>query len=107
MLELDFINTHLGGHRITLNGLKALTDKSKIVVAEIGCGGGDNLRIIKNWAANNNIEVELIGIDINEACIAFAKERLSGNQISFICSDYKLVNFDVCPDVIFSSLFCH
>ena len=47
MQELDFINRYLGGHHITLRGLKALLDNPVLHVAEIGCGGGDNLRVIK------------------------------------------------------------
>lgn len=107
MLELDFINTHLGGHAITLKGIKEFADQPKLAVAEIGCGGGDNLRIIKKWAANNGIAVELTGIDINGECVRFARERTSNHGINFVCNDYRLVNFEVSPDIIFSSLFCH
>ena len=51
MKELDIINTYLGGHSITIDGLKQIigggAHKGKIItVAEIGCGGGDNLREI-------------------------------------------------------------
>ena len=54
MQELNFINTHLGGHAITLKGLKKIlskikNEKDELVVCEIGCGGGDNLRVINNW----------------------------------------------------------
>ena len=39
MKELDFINTHLGGHAITIEGFKKLAgDKNKISICEIGCG---------------------------------------------------------------------
>ena len=107
MEELDFINTHLGGHNITLKGLKALMNTSKSRITEIGCGGGDNLRIIKAWCLKQNIEPELTGIDINKECIAFAKERESNKTIRFICSDYRATQLDILPDVIFSSLFCH
>jgi SAM-dependent methyltransferase len=107
MQELDFINRYLGGHQITLRGLKALLDNPVLHVAEIGCGGGDNLRVIKQWFAERNKKIQLTGIDINPECIAFAKERPSNKEINFICSDYKLVEFDTPPDIIFSSLFCH
>ena len=54
MHELNVINTCLGGHRITVNGLKRLledqTFSKPFVVVEIGCGGGDNLRVLKRWA---------------------------------------------------------
>lgn len=107
MQELDFINTHLGGHKITLKGLNSFIDGSQIRVAEIGCGGGDNLRIIREWCEKNNIEAVLTGIDINKECIAFATGRATNKTIDFVCSDYRTTHFDVLPDVIFSSLFCH
>jgi len=107
MQELDFINTHLGGHKITLRGVRALADKNVLHISEVGCGGGDNLRVIKNWCEEKNILVKLTGIDINRECILFARERSSNKDINFICSDYKLVHFDSFPDIIFSSLFCH
>jgi 2-polyprenyl-3-methyl-5-hydroxy-6-metoxy-1,4-benzoquinol methylase len=72
---------------------------------EIGCGGGDNLRVIKQWAEQKDIAVHLTGVDINEACIAFAKEDPRNTGIAFICADYKTI--DLPQDVIFSSLFCH
>ena len=67
MQELEFINTNLGGHKITIAGLKKILGKTKrsgIVVCEIGCGGGDNLKVIDKWCRKNNIPVKLIGIAI-------------------------------------------
>ena len=72
---------------------------------EIGCGGGDNLRVLKEWAAKKNIAVNITGVDINEACIAFAKAQPRNADMHFICADYKNVLLQ--QDVIFSSLFCH
>jgi 2-polyprenyl-3-methyl-5-hydroxy-6-metoxy-1,4-benzoquinol methylase len=107
MQELDFINRYLGGHAITLKGLETLLDKPVMHITEIGCGGGDNLRVIKQWFSKRNKKIQLTGIDINPECIAFAEERPSNKGISFICRDYQLVEFDNPPDIIFSSLFCH
>jgi 2-polyprenyl-3-methyl-5-hydroxy-6-metoxy-1,4-benzoquinol methylase len=108
MEELDYINTWLGGHDITLAGIKALSVGHKqLKVCEIGCGGGDNLAAIDRWAARNKIEVSYIGIDINPACIAVAKEKLSAINAELITADYRDVQFERQPDIIFSSLFCH
>jgi ubiquinone/menaquinone biosynthesis C-methylase UbiE len=107
MQELDFINRYLGGHKITIKGLKAFLNKPIHHIAEIGCGGGDNLREIKQWYRKKNQEVNLTGIDINNDCIAFAKDRPSNKGINFLCSDYRSIKFDDPPDLIFSSLFCH
>lgn len=112
MQELDYINNKLGGHVITLKGLKFLLQKvnrkrDPISVVEVGCGGGDNLRVIKKWATTNGWNIFLKGIDINRECICYAEGLTENNGIEFICADYKDVCFQQKPDIIFSSLFCH
>jgi 2-polyprenyl-3-methyl-5-hydroxy-6-metoxy-1,4-benzoquinol methylase len=112
MKELDFINKHLGGHDITLDGIVALIQDTAIFykelkIVEIGCGGGDNLRAIKEWALHIKLPVQLTGIDINPECIAYAKEQKRNSGIQFLCSDYREVQLSPIPDIVFSSLFCH
>lgn len=107
MQELDFINTWLGGHQITIAGLKELAkEKNEITICEIGCGGGDNLiALIK--AFKNKVHLHCIGIDIKKECIDFARQKNTAYNIEWIESDYKNVSFQQKPDIIFSSLFCH
>lgn len=109
MKELDFINSKLGGHAISIAGFKKLIgNKKQISVCEIGCGGGDNLNAINDYCIANDINVSFIGIDINKDCIEFAKRESMCNSVDFIISDYKKVKFGKGnPDIIFSSLFCH
>jgi 2-polyprenyl-3-methyl-5-hydroxy-6-metoxy-1,4-benzoquinol methylase len=109
MHELNVINKWLGGHAITVNAFKNLVkDRNKITVCEIGCGGGDNLLAIHSYCRKKNIELTMIGIDIKEECIAYAKKRNSVlNNVSWITSDYQATDFEKKPDIIFSSLFCH
>ena len=111
MQELDRINHLLGGHQITLHGIKTLIKRCTKVksfrIVEIGCGGGDNLRVIQNWAEGKDLKIELTGIDINKECIAYAKSVSANAGIQFLCSDYRKVGFDENPHIIFSSLFCH
>ena len=110
MLELDKINHLLGGHRITVQGIRSLipTNFTAISICEIGCGGGDNLKVIYDYCTKRNIQISLIGIDIKETCISFASENNTGLPCRWICSDYEQVNFETNPpDIIFSSLFCH
>jgi len=117
MQELNFINTWLGGHAITVNGVAALMKAKKetlsakaiakaLTICEIGCGGGDNLVAIKKWCEKKHIPVAFIGIDINPHCIEVAAKRSLSN-IQLISSDYKEVELETPPDIIFSSLFCH
>ncbi|MBI2730965.1 MAG: methyltransferase domain-containing protein [Sphingobacteriales bacterium] len=113
MQELEFINKYLGGHKITIDGIKELTNNLStdqpvnILICEIGCGGGDNLKAIHHWFKKKNITVKFIGIDTNKDCISFAKENCRDFTVDFIVSDYKNVRFEQKPDIIFSSLFCH
>jgi len=113
MKELDIINQYLGGHKITVAGFKALVGKSKnqqsqkISVCEIGSGGGDNLRVLKNYCEKKKIVSEFSGIDINPHCIEFARSRIENKNIQFFLSDYKLVKFEQKPDILFCSLFTH
>lgn len=116
MQELDFINAKLGGHKITLQGIKSMMKRTRsgsknknegLSILEIGCGGGDNLRVIKNYCKKKNISVQLSGIDINPHCIEFARSRKENEEIEFISSDYKLAEPFPRPDIIFNSLFCH
>ncbi len=109
MKELDFINTWLGGHQITIDAFSELAGtKKELSVCEIGCGGGDNLIAINKWCQKKKIQLHITGIDIKKECIDFAKSR--GNQfasIDWITSDYSITRFQRKPDIIFSSLFCH
>ena len=109
MQELNFINSFLGGHSITLEGFKyLLQDRKEISVCEIGCGGGDNMEVIYKFCKRNKIISSFTGIDINNECIAFAKSKSKIENVNFMVADYKNVDFGKSkPDIIFSSLFCH
>jgi 2-polyprenyl-3-methyl-5-hydroxy-6-metoxy-1,4-benzoquinol methylase len=111
MQELDNINTRLGGHAITISGLRHLLRRhpqgASLHIMEIGCGGGDNLRVIARWAKQHGVSVLLTGVDINPECIAYAQSREANRGIYFICSDYRALKEQQHPDIIFSSLFCH
>lgn len=115
MLELEFINSNLGGHTITINGIRQIMKGHLLAnanmpfsICEIGCGGGDNLAVICKWAKTNQIEITCTGIDINPECIQFAVKRNAAYPIRFVCADYRNgLPAETRPSIIFSSLFCH
>lgn len=111
MKELNTINTYLGGHAISIEGIKKILQPfgagPSITICEIGCGGGDNLKAIEKWCIRNAVKVNFIGIDIKRECIEFAHQQYPGLNARWITSDYKDVDFKDKPDIIFSSLFCH
>jgi 2-polyprenyl-3-methyl-5-hydroxy-6-metoxy-1,4-benzoquinol methylase len=106
MQELNTINHLLGGHSITLKGIRKLVQGNKtLTVCEIGCGGGDNLAVIYKWAVREGIDIKCIGIDINSECTKFARLQFPNGE--FITGDYRQIRLKEIPDIIFSSLFCH
>ncbi len=109
MRELDFINTQLGGHAITIKGFKTLLGKKRqVTVCEVGCGGGDNLAAIAKWCNKKGIKLHCIGIDIKKECVGVAQtNKHLPDSSTWLTSDYKEVFFTEKPDIIFSSLFCH
>lgn len=107
--ELDTINRLLGGHKATFNGLKRIIVRNKNKVwriIDLGCGGGDTLRAIADWAKKKGVKVELTGVDLLEEAINYAENASRDYQINFLCSDFKDVD-DNNYDIALSSLVCH
>jgi SAM-dependent methyltransferase len=106
--ELMLINRLLGGHRVTMNGFSALAgSRKKISVAELGCGGGDNLLAIQELAGKQGIDLQCTGIDLNADCIRFAQAAAWKKAPEWKTCDYRLAEFRTRPDILFASLFCH
>jgi len=111
LVELNVINTALGGHKTTMRGVSMLFknkgNKEPITIAEIGCGGGDNLLAISRSLKEAQQSFNLIGVDIKQECLDYAAQHAPENTI-WICGDYRNTFWPVNkPDIIFSSLFCH
>lgn len=109
--ELDIVNTYLGGHAVSLKGIKKSINgrTGPITIADIGCGGGDSLKAIALWAKKNGANVRLIGIDLKEDCIEYAKAACEGlPNISFRCDDFRnTFTGENNPAIIHASLFFH
>ncbi len=108
MHELNIVNRWLGGHAITVAGLKDLLGNDRQVsICEIGCGGGDNLYALAKWCERNKIAATFTGIDIKPECINYGRHKYEESNIEWQASDYRDAQFAEQPDIIFSSLFCH
>lgn len=89
------INQLLGGNKVTLDGVKKLLnsltakEKQEISILDVGCGNGDMLRVLADYAQHENLNFQLIGIDAN-ACTVKHASRLS--------TDYKNITYE-CVDV--------
>jgi SAM-dependent methyltransferase len=109
--ELDILNRTTGGHAITLKGIKQLiTDHAKIYhIVDLGCGSGDSLRAIADWAMKNNFKVQLTGVDMNANVIKYLKNHCSAYpKITGITADYQeFLDSNTSIDIVHCSLFCH
>ena len=111
--ELEFINKWLGGNAVTIEALKKILknhDRSKpVVIADLGCGGGDMLRLIYHWANRNQVQVKLIGIDTNPNIIRFARQNIQDipaiefATLDIFSDDFRKMRFDV----VIGTLFYH
>ena len=109
--ELDILNRITGGHSITLKGIKQLiTDHSKIYhVVDLGCGSGDSLRYIADWAKKNKFFVQLTGVDMNANVIEYLQKHCyTYPEITGITEDYQdFLDKNTSIDIVHCSLFCH
>ena len=86
------INQLLGGNKLTLEGVKNILkqnpNQEKITIVDVGCGNGDMLRTLADYAIPNAIKLELIGIDANQFTVDYA-QKLSTQypNISYRCED--------------------
>ncbi len=109
--ELETINRLLGGNQVTTNGLSQLIrdNQNEVTIADLGCGGGDILKLVAEWATKKNLKVKMIGYDANPNIIEFAKDNCKAfENIHFevrdIFSDeFKTQQFDI----ILCTLFTH
>jgi 2-polyprenyl-3-methyl-5-hydroxy-6-metoxy-1,4-benzoquinol methylase len=108
--ELETINDLLGGNYVTLNGLgKFLEDHSKtsLRIADLGCGSGDMLRLIRKWSLKKGFDPELTGIDANPFIVAFAEAhtppeyRIRFRTLDIFSGDFRTESYDVVTGTLF------
>ncbi len=127
--ELALINKYLGGNQVTVSGLSHLISdfrfsiadslslskseienhKSEIKIADLGCGGGDMLMVMADWAKKRSINAQFIGIDANDFMINFGTKRTANyTNISYLHQDIYSDEFkEKSFDIVTMTLFCH
>ena len=102
--QIARINQLLGGNKVTLEGIKKVLPSNKtetITIADIGCGNGDILRMLSEFAQKNKLDFKLIGIDANDFTINYAKKlSVAYPNIDYQCvdifsEDFKTLKFDI------------
>ena len=77
-------------------------------ILDVGCGYGDGLRRIEQWARERGVAIELTGLDLNPDAIAIASEASRPEStIQWVAAN--VFDFQMsCPaHLIVSSLFTH
>lgn len=114
--ELETINKWLGGNHVTINGLDLLMQKAGVArptltIADLGCGGGDMLMMIANWARKRGQDINLIGIDANPNIVEFAKKNtknypeISYRAINIFSDEFKALKYDIATSTLFTHHF--
>ena len=113
--ELEFINRWLGGNHVTISAIKKLLEnghvskQNEITIADLGCGGGDMLKLLARYGRQHGFQMKLIGIDANPHIINFAKINCEAySEISFESIDVFSLEFQEQKfDIIIGTLFYH
>jgi 2-polyprenyl-3-methyl-5-hydroxy-6-metoxy-1,4-benzoquinol methylase len=112
--ELKTINKLLGGNQVTTGGLKQIFNahpQEEYSISDIGCGGGDMMRVMHDWARNVQKKVNFEGIDANPNIIELAKTRLSDldnvtlTVQNIFSSEFLVSKVDVCTCTLFTHHF--
>ncbi len=109
--DLARLNRWFLGYRPVLawlNGLHGSARGKTLRILDVGCGFGDGLRRIEQWARKRRVAVELTGIDVNPDTIAIASETSPpGSEIQWIAADVFAYQMMRPADLVASSLFTH
>jgi SAM-dependent methyltransferase len=90
--QIAKINQLLGGNKLTLQGLKKLLQKKKaskpLIIADIGSGNGDMLRMLSKFGKKHGYDFSLQGIDANAFTIEYARNLSKEfHNIQYKCLD--------------------
>ncbi|MCY7350380.1 MAG: methyltransferase domain-containing protein [Cytophagaceae bacterium] len=113
--ELEITNRLLGGNGVTLRGIDELLNSqfsifnAQFTIADLGCGGGDMLRLMARWLRKKNLRAMLTGLDANAFMLRYAGQHtqtfpeIQYQQLDVFSEEFRLLSFDV----VTMTLFCH
>lgn len=84
--EFEIINQWLGHKTALINALDKVCEGYKIptgqeiLIADLGCGGGDLLRATRVWATKQNLKCSLFGLDVNPDILDYAVAGTIGRK---------------------------
>jgi SAM-dependent methyltransferase len=109
--DLARTNRWFGAYRPLLSWLESVAFPpvgGPLRIVDVGCGYGDGLRRIAEWANLRGIVVELTGLDLNPDAVAIAAEASPGmRKIEWVAADVFTYAPQRPPHIVVSSLFTH
>lgn len=111
--KIATINHFLGGNKVTLEGVEALIanipPEKEITIVDVGCGNGDMLRMLANYAIKTDRHFKLIGIDANRFTVNYARHLSEVfPNIHFECRDIFDQEFEKMEyDLVLCTLTLH
>lgn len=78
LIDISKSNKILGGNTITFKAIEKLIQenpsKNKWTLVDVGCGDGEMLRLIADYFKNQDIHLQLIGVDLSSQSITMGAE---------------------------------
>ena len=111
--KIATINRWLGGNKLTLKGVEKLIQntpkETSICIIDLGCGNGDMLRSLAQYALKSQRNFRLIGIDANPFTLNYAKESSKDyTNIEYLSEDIFEFDFQDYPiDIALCTLTLH
>jgi 2-polyprenyl-3-methyl-5-hydroxy-6-metoxy-1,4-benzoquinol methylase len=131
--EIENINRLLGGNYVTVDGVRkamGIRDwglgiaggvhgpqstvhgnagevKKVLNVTDLGCGGGDLLKLIRKWAMKRDVRLTYTGIDANPNIVAYAQAHTSGvpeiefETVDILSEEFRGRRFDIVVGTLF------
>lgn len=110
--ELETVNRWLGGYATTLKGVQEVLElESKShqdrewSILDVGCGGGDTLRMLADWGQKQGYRFRLAGADLQPDCLSYARKQSEAYAIDWLQADYRTLTGPY--DLVITSQFCH
>lgn len=105
--NLHLANRFLGGNALIIQAITQIIGKQPdltqraLQIADLGCGGGDILRTLAQWANKKSLNWQWHGIDANPAIIKFARQQsvtfpnIHYQAQNIFSAEFKSQKFDI------------
>jgi 2-polyprenyl-3-methyl-5-hydroxy-6-metoxy-1,4-benzoquinol methylase len=109
--ELESINYLLGGNYVTLNALMQFVEgkqtANEIHIADLGCGSGDILKLIRRVLDKKKVNAALTGVDANPNVVRYAIAqtppacRIHYEALDIFSDEFRERRFDIVTGTLF------